>query len=43
LSRPFKPNIELILRQCYNIAYGQFTVEEIDSGEAYRIIERYSL
>jgi len=43
LLNPFRPDISLILAQCYNISYGQFTKEEIDSGKAYRIIERYSL
>jgi len=42
LSQPFKPDVEIIQKQCHNIAYGQFTIEEIISGDAYTITERYS-
>jgi len=43
LSSPFKPDIATILKQCHNIAYGQFTIEEFSSGDAYRITEKYSI
>ena len=43
LSNLFRPDIEIIQKQCHNIAYGQFTIEEISSGDAYKITERYSL
>lgn len=42
LHDPFRPNDNTILQQCCNIAYGQFTLEEIASGDAYRITEKYS-
>jgi hypothetical protein len=42
LSDPFRPSNEEIFQQCCNIAYGQFTLDEIASGDAYRITERYS-
>lgn len=38
LADPFKPDIEIILSQCYNLAYGQFTKEEILDGTAWNII-----
>jgi hypothetical protein len=41
LSNPFKPSQDVILQQCYNISYGQFTLEEIENGTAYNIIEKY--
>jgi len=42
LSNPFKPDLDLILKQCHNVSYGQFTMEEILNGTAYELIERYS-
>jgi len=42
LSNPYKPDQQTILKQCYNIAYGQFTIQEIESGKAVELIERYS-
>jgi len=42
LSNPFKPSTDLILKQCHNIAYGQFTLEEIENGTAYDLTEKYS-
>lgn len=42
LSNPNKPDRELIAKQCHNIAYGQFTLEEIEDGTAYRLTEMYS-
>lgn len=42
LSNPIKPDKELIAKQCHNIAYGQFTLEEIEDGTAYRLTEMYS-
>lgn len=41
LQNPFKPSKEIILKQCYNIAYGQFTIDEIRNGTAYELTERY--
>lgn len=41
LSNPFMPDQETILKQCYNLAYGQFTQDEILNGTAYRITEQY--
>ena len=42
LSTPFKPDPDLILKQCHNIAYGQFTTDEILNGTAYELTEKYS-
>ena len=42
LSTPFKPDSDLILKQCHNIAYGQFTKDEILNGTAYELTEKYS-
>lgn len=41
LSNPFQPDEELIKRQCYNIAYGQFTQDEIVNGTAWKLIQKY--
>lgn len=38
LSDPWKPSKDVILQQCYNLAYGQFTLEEIVNGTAWKII-----
>ena len=42
LSNPNKPDPALIERQCKNLAYGQFTIEEILNGTAYELTEKYS-
>jgi hypothetical protein len=42
LDAPFKPSEELIVKQCRHVAYGQFTIEEIENGTAYELTERYS-
>jgi hypothetical protein len=42
ISNPFKPDVETIKKQCMNLAYGQFTIEEILSGKAYELTEKYS-
>ena len=42
LSTPFKPDSDLILKQCHNIAYGQFSKDEILNGTAYELTEKYS-
>ncbi len=42
LKNPFKPSIEQITKHCHSIAYGQFTLEEISSGVAWRIMNRYN-
>ena len=38
LKNPFKPTREEILKQCYTLAYGQYTHEEILNGTAWKII-----
>jgi hypothetical protein len=38
LSNPFKPPENIIRKQCYNIAYGQFTQEEIVNGTAWKLL-----
>ena len=40
LSTPYRPSEDLIKKQCYNIAYGQFTHDEIIKGNAWRIINQ---
>lgn len=42
LSNPFKPDVSIIEKQCMNLAYGQFTLDEIQNGTAYELTERYS-
>lgn len=39
LANPYKPQKDQILKQCHNLAYGQFTVEEIESGFAWKILQ----
>ena len=41
LKNPYKPDVNKIKKQCYNVAYGQFTLEEIENGTAFEITERY--
>lgn len=41
LKNPYKPTMETILAQCYNIAYGQFTTNEFASGLAWTLINQY--
>jgi hypothetical protein len=36
---PFKPDETTIKRQCYNLAYGQFTIEEMTNGAAWNILK----
>lgn len=42
LKNPYKPTLETINKQAHNLAYGQFTIEEIADGTAYKLTERYS-
>jgi hypothetical protein len=42
ILHPYKPDKFTIEKQCMNLAYGQFTMEEILSGEAFEITERYT-
>jgi len=37
LSNPFKPNEDLIYKHACTLAYGQFTLEEIKNGTAWKI------
>lgn len=41
LRNPYKPDFKLIEKQCYNIAYGQFTNDEIINGTAWKILQTY--
>jgi hypothetical protein len=41
LSSPFFPDAQLIEKQCHNISYGQFTVDEITNGSAWKIIKKH--
>lgn len=42
LNNPFKPDVNIIEKQCRSLAYGQFTMDEILNGTAYELTERYS-
>lgn len=39
LASPFKPDEDLIYNHACNLAYGQFTLEEIENGAAWKIIK----
>lgn len=39
IMNPFKPDINLIKRHSWNLAYGQFTEKEIESGYAWSIVK----
>jgi hypothetical protein len=41
LNSPFKPDVSTILKQCHNLAYGQFTLEEMHNGTAWKILNTY--
>jgi hypothetical protein len=41
LTNLFKPDEPTILKQCYNIAYGQFTTTELANGTAWNILQKY--
>jgi hypothetical protein len=41
LSKPVFPEVEKILKHCCRLAYGQFTLEEIQSGFAWKILKKY--
>lgn len=44
LKNPYRPSEDLILKHCYNLSYGQFTVEEIGNGVAWKILqEKYEI
>ena len=38
LANPFKPELDVIKKQCYTLAYGQYTQNEILNGTAWKII-----
>lgn len=40
LNDPYRPSQDLIYQHCCGLAYGQFTVAEIQSGYAWKILER---
>jgi len=41
LNDPYRPDYDLIYKHCCNLAYTQFTVDEIIDGTAYELTERY--
>jgi hypothetical protein len=41
IANPFYPDESLIKQQCASLAYGQFTVEEIANGSAWKILKKY--
>jgi hypothetical protein len=38
LANPFKPELDVIRKQCHTLAYGQYTQNEILNGTAWKII-----
>jgi hypothetical protein len=40
INEPYYPNDNLVKKQCYNLAYGQFTLDEVINGVAYNILQR---
>lgn len=42
LMDPWKPDRETIVKQCQNLAYGQFTMEEITNGTAWKILNEFT-
>jgi len=43
LQNPFFPDKHIIEKQCHNIAYGQFSVDEIRNGTAWNLIKKYEI
>ena len=41
LSDPFFPSEDIIEKHCRSLAYGQFTMDEISDGTAWKILEKY--
>jgi len=41
LKNPYRPEYKLIERHCKNLAYTQFTIDEIVGGLAYKLTEKY--
>ena len=41
LKNPFKPDLDTIQAHCNALAYGQFTLDEIQDGTAYKLVEKY--
>jgi hypothetical protein len=39
LVNPYRPSVEKILSQCHNLAYGQFTGEELTDGTAWNLLK----
>ena len=42
LSSPYYPELDKIQQHCHSLAYGQFTFDEVESGAAYNLVEKYS-
>jgi hypothetical protein len=42
LKNPYKPTLETITRQCRTLAYGQFRIDEILDGTAWKILNETS-
>lgn len=43
LKNPYKPTLETIMAQSYNLAYGQFTSDELLNGTAWKILNQYEI
>lgn len=41
INEPYKPPVDLIYKHCCNLSYGQYTLEEIYNGTAWRNIKKY--
>lgn len=39
LTNPYKPDLDKITAHCKSLAYGQFTVEELQDGTAWKIVQ----
>ena len=40
ITKPFYPDESLVQQQCYSLAYGQFTHEEIANGTAWKLLNK---
>lgn len=40
IMTPYYPDEDLVKKQCYNLAYSQFTLEELQNGFAFRMVNR---
>ena len=41
LANPFRPSTDLIMQQCHSLAYGQFSLQEIYDGTAWKLLQKF--